>query len=380
MQNSRQNLTKAKRIVVKVGSRLLVNANGHPNHKRLQNLALQLATLHKAGHEVILVSSGAVAAGLQTLKLKEKPSNIPDLQMAAAIGQTRLMSIYESAFNAHKCNTAQVLLTHDDLRNRTRHLNARNTMIKLLQHKIIPVVNENDAVSVDEIKFGDNDKLAALVSMLIDADVLILLTSVNGFQMSTAGKAVRRVSEINKLTSEIKAAAGGSGSAVSTGGMATKLEAAAMAAKAGISALIADGRKKDTLLRLMNGEDVGTLLPALQDEENPLLNKRKRWIAYFHKPCGSLTIDSGASKALLEKGKSLLPIGIKSIQGSFPKGANLEILDEKGTLLAYGLSDYASRDIEIIKGQKSSAIAKLLGQKDYDEVVHRDNMVIVKEA
>ena len=258
MQNSRQNLTKAKRIVVKVGSRLLVNANGHPNHKRLQNLAEQLATLHKAGYEVILVSSGAVAAGLQTLKLKEKPSNIPDLQMAAAIGQTRLMSIYGSAFTKYKCTTAQVLLTHDDLKNRTRHLNARNTIIKLLQHKVIPVVNENDAVSVDEIKFGDNDKLAALVSMLIDADVLILMTSVNGFQMAAAGKAARRVPEITKINSEIKSAAGGSGSAVSTGGMATKLEAAAMAAKAGISALIADGRKNDTLLRVMDGEDIGT--------------------------------------------------------------------------------------------------------------------------
>ena len=380
MKNSRQNLSQAKRIVVKVGSRLLVNANGRPNLKRLQNLADQLAALRKEGREVILVSSGAVAAGLQTLKMKEKPTNIPDLQMAAAIGQTRLMSIYDGAFQKHKCKTAQILLTHDDLRNRTRHLNARNTMIKLLKHDVIPIVNENDVVSIDEIKFGDNDKLAALVSMLIDADLLILLTSVNGFQLASEGKPARRLSEITKLTANIKAAAGGSGSAVSTGGMATKLEAAMMATKAGISSVIADGRKNDTLLRLVAGDDCGTLLPARQDDASPLLNKRKRWIAYFHKPCGSITIDTGASRALLEKGKSLLPIGIKSIQGSFPKGANLEILNEKGVLLAYGLTDYTSRDIEIIKGKNSSAIEKLLGQKDYDEVVHRDNMVIVHEA
>lgn len=371
----RQSLKQSKRIVVKVGTRVLVNKNGQPNTRRIKHIVDQLATLHQHGHEVTLVTSGAIGAGLQKLKFKSRPKHLPDLQMAAAVGQTQLLELYNQYFSAHKCIISQVLLTHDDLKNRTRHLNARNTLNNLLHHRIIPIINENDVVSVDEIKIGDNDVLSGLVSLLINADLLVLLTSPNGLRQPHASGKTTRVPYLPRVDTAAKNMVTEEINHLSTGGMQTKLAAAQMLVSASGLACVASGLQKNVLIDLIDGKDIGTLIGT---KTGRLTHHRKRWIAYFHKPQGKLTIDTGAAEAICHKNKSLLAKGITQISGQFNSGSLIDIIDSTNRIIARGLSNYTSQDIEKIKGQDSKNIAKILGSADYHEVIHRDNLVILE--
>jgi len=369
----------SKRVVVKIGSRVLVQRSGRPDLQRIKALVKDIARLRRGGREVIVVSSGAIGAGIEALGRRTRPDNLPELQMAAAVGQTRLMSRYEKLFAAEKFKIAQVLLTHDDLRHRSRHLNARNTILTLLRNNIIPIVNENDAVAVDEIKFGDNDILASLVSLLVDAELLILLSTVDGLRRPVASGRTRRVPHLEGITSGVLKLARDRESVFTVGGMASKLEAARMVVDMGTLAIIANGRKTGVLQRIVDGDDVGTVIGLPRTLEKPALASRKKWIAFFNKASGTLTIDDGAALALEKKGKSLLPIGIKEVQGEFEVGSVVNVRSESGALVARGLTEYASRDVRKIKGHRTSEIASLLGAKDFDEVIHRDHMVILKD-
>ena len=377
MDESRRALSQCRRIIFKFGTRVLVNRNGRPNPARLRALVAELAALHHAGHEVIVVSSGAIGAGMQALDMKMRPSRLPDLQMAAAVGQTKLMGIYDELFGAKGCRIGQILLNHDDLKHRTRHLNARNTMMNLLRHRVIPVVNENDATTVEEITLGDNDNLAALVTILVDGDLLMLMTSVDGLRAPSGSGKTRRVAYLPRVDRAARELVFGKGDALSSGGMVTKLNAAEAVNRIGALAIIADGSKPANISRILEGEDRGTLIGRSRDGKGHYKSKRKQWIAFFNKPAGSVQVDAGAQKAILEKGTSLLPIGIRKIEGDFPVGAVLQVKDRAGQVFALGLSDYASDHLRKIKGQKSSEIRKILGTGYYDEVIHRDNMVIV---
>ncbi|MGA1530720.1 MAG: glutamate 5-kinase [Kiritimatiellia bacterium] len=373
----RSSLASARRVVVKIGSRVLVQRTGRPDTRRLRELAGQLAALHEAGHEVILVSSGAVGAGMEALGMKKRPTTVPDLQMAAAVGQSRLMAAYDELFDKHDIKIGQLLLTHDDLNHRLRHLNARNTMINLLAHRILPIVNENDVIAVDEIKFGDNDLLASLVAIMMEAQALILLTSVDGFRVPAGGGRTKRASVLAGVDADTLRHAAGKGSDLSTGGMASKLQSAGMALSTGIPVVIANGRVDGILKRIVRGDDVGTFIRPTKLNDRGGLPLRKRWIAFFHRTRGSLTIDEGAAAALRNKGRSLLAAGIKQVEGDFQPGAVVNIITDGGQLVARGLTGYASADLRVIMGRKTSEIQQLLGARDYDEVVHRDNMVLM---
>ncbi len=370
----RAELCKAKRIVVKIGTHVLINKQGGPNVKRIAALVKQLGALHEH-HEVILVSSGAIGTGLNTLGLKHRPTNLPALQMAAAIGQTRLQVIYQKHFAHHGITTSQVLLTHDDLKNRVRHLNARNTLHALLSHKIIPIINENDVVSVDEIKFGDNDILSSLVAALVNADLLVLLTTPNGVQEPISAHRMRRIPYIEEVTQKTFSLVQPKKNALSTGGMQTKLIAAQNANRIGALTVVASGKEKDILKKIIEGEDVGTLIGHKGDKHH-IKEKRKQWIAFFHKSQGDIVINDCAVDVLRHQGKSLLPIGITKVIGEFLQGALVNVLDEHHHLIAKGFSHYSSEDIKKIQGKKTTEIIEVLGHKDFDEVIHRKNMVL----
>ena len=378
-QAARKKLASSRRVVVKIGSRVLVQRNGRPDTRRMAALVAGLAALRKAGREVIVVSSGAIASGLQALGMKQKPDDLPTLQMAAAVGQSRLMAAYDRLFARKKCRIGQVLLTHDDLEHRRRHLNARNTMLKLLDHGVVPIVNENDVVSVDEIKFGDNDALASRTAMLVEADLLVLLTTVNGFHAADAKGRRRRVGFLTGITADTLSHTQGKGSVFSTGGMASKLISAAEAARMGTTVVIADGRQDSILQKVVAGADVGTLIPAadLAAAANGTLSHRRRWVAFFHHAKGRITVDDGARTALLQRGKSLLPVGIREVAGAFAPGDLVEILDLSGQRIAQGLSEYSSAEVRLLKGFKTERIQELLGADAPGEVIHRDNLVVV---
>jgi len=329
---------------------------------------------------VILVSSGAVGAGMEALKIKTRPHALPDLQMAAAVGQSRLMARYDRAFSRRGCTIGQVLLTHDDLRHRQRHLNARNTMMNLLRHGIIPVVNENDAVAVDEIKVGDNDELASLVTMLVDAELLVLLSRTNGLRAPSADASHRtvRVPYLRRVTDTERRLTWGKGSTMSIGGMATKLDAAQAVVEVGAAAAIADGRKADVLDRLFAGADTGTLIgdPLAHRTRGSALAHKKRWIAFFQRSQGTLLVDDGAARAIDGQGKSLLPAGIRQVEGQFDIGAMVTVKSLDGHAIARGLVEYTHEEIGRIKGRRTSEISHILGARPYDEVIHRDNMVV----
>lgn len=377
----RQALVRAQRVVVKVGTRVLVQRSGRPDERRIGALVEQLAALRAAGRQVILVSSGAIGAGIEALRLPGRPHSVPELQMAAAVGQSRLMARYDRLFAERGCLVGQVLLTHDDLRHRQRHLNARNTMMALLRHGIVPVVNENDVVAVDEIKLGDNDQLAALVTMLVDASLLVLLSSTDGLRApcGPSSARTRRVPYLARVSEQELALAWGKGSPLSTGGMATKLAAAQAVVDVGASAVIADGRRGDTLQRLFRGEDVGTLIgtPATTvDGRRRGLASKKRWIAFFQRPQGALLVDDGAARAILERGKSLLPIGLRAVEGSFAAGAMVTVKTLAGQAIARGLVEYTSAELAQIQGRRTAEIGTVLGARPTAEVIHRDNMVV----
>lgn len=359
----RNALKNAKRIVVKAGSKVIVQRTGRPDRRRVQLLVDEMIHFRDGGGELAFVSSGAVGAGLDALGMKTRPKAMADLQMAAAVGQSRLMSMYDELFGVHKCHIGQVLLTHDGLKHRERHLNARNTLLNLIAHRIIPVINENDTIATEEIKFGDNDVLAALVAILIDADALILLSSTDGFREPDLNGKTRRVSVIEEVDQDVLKLVADKQDKLSTGGMASKLQSAQLAASNGIPVVIANGRKNGVLTRILAGEDEGTLLLP----KSRTMSKRKRWIAFFNRAEGSVTVDQGACEAL-QKGKSLLPVGVKAVEGRFKVGAMINILSECGEVIARGLTEYSSQDIGAIQGQKTS---ETLGV-----VIHRDNMVV----
>lgn len=375
---TRKDLQAARRIVIKIGSRILVQQSGRPETQRVQALVRDIAALKNAGREIVLVTSGAIGTGMDALGLRRRPTHLPDLQMAAAIGQSRLMNIYDRLFSAERCLIGQVLLTHDDLKHRMRHLNARNTILAMLRRGVIPIINENDVVAVDEIKLGDNDILSSLVVHLLDADLLVLLTTTDGLQETDAGGRSRRVAQVQAITRDVLNLASGKGSELSTGGMFSKLESAGAATKAGAAVLIADGRKAGVLQAILAGEDTGTLIPPAGGRQESLLNARERWIAFFHKPMGTIIVDDGARRALEQDGKSLLPIGIKKVEGNFAAESAVDIKAQDQTLIARGLSAYSSRDLRLIQGRRSDEIAGILGAGGADEVIHRDNLVLTK--
>ncbi len=369
-------LTNVKRIVIKIGSQILTTSDDQSLDRAfMKTLAAQIAAGRQQGLEILLVSSGAIAAGRGALGLSDRPKTIPQKQAAAAVGQSRLMRAYEDAFAAHGINVAQLLLTRGDLADRTRHLNARATLETLLECGVVPIINENDSVVVEEIKFGDNDNLSALVTSLVDAGLLIILTDIDGLYDADPRRhpEARLVPLVKTVTKELELAAGGSGSTVGTGGMATKLAAAKKAGKSGAATLIVNGRTPEVILRAVAGEDIGTLL--LPSKES--LTRRKHWIAFTLRPQGRITVDSGAARVLRKDGCSLLPSGIVAVEGEFERGACLRICDHNGVEFARGIVDYSSSETAKLIGCNSARIEELLGYRYGDEIVHRDNLVLL---
>ncbi len=363
------------RIVIKVGSNILADSKGGLNIRRINSIAKNVAEVSSMGYEVLIVSSGAIAAGMKKLGLKEKPKDIRLKQAAAAVGQSSLVWAYEKNFNKYGKKVAQVLLIRDDFSERVRYLNSRNTIITLLSYGIIPIINENDTVSTDEIKFGDNDQLAALVSGLIDAERLIILSDVEGLYSSDPNKNpdAEIIPFISEITPEFENMAGGTGSAVGTGGMYSKILAAKKAVSYGITVNIISGRKSGLIISLLKGGHHGTEFKP----QTKKISSKKGWIAYAIKPKGSLVIDEGAVHAILKSGRSLLPSGIVKVEGVFGIGDAVYCIDIKGNRIAKGIVNYSSYDTEKIKGKKTSEIETTVGYKYSDEVVHRDNLVLL---
>ena len=360
----RRQLAQARRVVVKIGSRLLAESPaGLP-----AAIADQVAELRRAGTELLVVSSGAIALGVRRLRLPGRPHELPALQAAAAVGQSRLMQHWEHAFAAHDLAIGQVLLTHDDLGDRRRFLSARLTLRALLDHGVVPIVNENDTVATEEIKFGDNDQLAALVVNLVSADALVMLTDVEGVR-DAAGVRIPVVHDIDR---EAASVATGSTSGVGSGGMASKVSSARIVTRGGVPAVVAPGRERDVLVRVLGGGDLGTLFVPGPD----VLSARKHWIAYGAKPVGRLVIDDGAARALRDHGRSLLPAGVVTVEGDFDLGDTVSII-VAGIELARGLAAYPAADLRKISGLQSGAIEARLGYKSIDEAIHRDDLVIL---
>jgi len=364
-----------KRAVIKIGSNILADAKEGLNTRRIHSIAKDVAGLTELGFEVVLVSSGAIAAGMKKLGLKERPKDVKLKQASAAIGQSSLMWAYEKSFSECHKKVAQVLLTRDDFSDRRRYINSKNTLITLLTYGVIPIVNENDTVAIDEIKFGDNDNLAALVASLVEAERLIILSDVEGLYTEDpkTHSGARIIECVEEITPELEAKAKGVGSIVGTGGMYSKLLATKKAVNHGITVHIVTGKKEGLICSLMKGKHAGTLFKPKEGK----LSLRKGWIAYSSRAKGNVIIDEGAVKAIIHGGKSLLPSGIISVEGEFDIGDSVYCLDSKRNRIAKGLTNYSFAEVERIKGKKTSEIEKILGYKYSDEVIHRDNLVLV---
>lgn len=366
-------LQKRQRWVIKIGSSTLTKATGKLNLEQLVRLVKEIAVLKQQGCEIILVTSGAVGAGWGKLGLTEKPKTIPEKQALAAIGQGILMHMYEKYFGQAKQMVAQILLTRDDFVKRERYLNARNTLLTLLRLGAIPIINENDTVAFEEIKFGDNDTLAALVAGLVEADLLILLSDIDGLYTADpqyeAG--AQLIKEVTELTPEIIDSAGGAGTKLGSGGMITKLEAAKIAGNSGIPMLVVNGSHAGILAKIARGENPGTFFRICAAR----VNMRKTWIGVASQTKGCLYVDRGAAQALVEKGKSLLPSGIVKVEGDFKRGSVVKVKGDSREI-ARGIVNYTAAEIAQIKGCQTGEIAEILGQKDYDEVIHRDNLTL----
>ena len=371
----RNQLQAARRIVVKVGTSTLTHPNGKLNYSRIEGLVRELANAVNAGKQILLVSSGAVGAGMDRLGWKEKPKTIPAKQAAAAVGQGILMHTYEKLFAEYGQVVAQVLLTREDSVNRRRYANSRNTLLTLLDIGVIPIINENDAVSIDELKIGDNDTLSANVAAIVDADLLIILSDVDGVYSANpqTDPQARLLPEIAEVTPEVEAICGGAGTMRGTGGMLTKMAAARMAMNSGIVMVIASGGRDGVVQSILDGRPIGTLFPPRQNR----LQFRKRWLAFGARIKGRLTVDKGCAQALLSNGSSLLAAGIKSVDGSFEQGSTVSIVNPDGWEIARGLVNYSTDDVRKIMGAHTHEIAEILGHKPYDEVVHRDNLVLL---
>lgn len=370
-------LKHAELVVIKVGSKVLLEADGRLNYPHIAHLVEQIALLHKAGRKVIFVSSGAIGAGMEALSLKKRPTELPMLQAAAAIGQVRLMRAYEDLFGSFGVMVAQVLLTHDDVKNRTRHLNIKHTLHALLQNNVIPIINENDTVSVDEIKFGDNDVLASLVAMLLEAKALVLLTTAQGFMITNEQGQQETLSHIIELNDSVLKHIEAHKVGLSVGGMESKLKAAINMNHVGGLAVIAPGLQKNVLQEIFQGGSVGTVVGEINPQTARKMPGRKRWIAFYNRPQGSIVVDDGARAALKERGKSLLPVGIVSVSGQFMAGAVVEICDNKGLAFAKGMSQFDHEEITALMKQCKTSES---GVCQSTEVVHRDNMVLLPGA
>jgi glutamate 5-kinase len=368
-------IERAKRIIIKVGSSLVTNDGRGLDHAAIARWASQISGLRALGKEVVLVSSGAVAEGMLRLGFERRPTDIHELQACAAVGQMGLAQIYETSFRAHKLGTAQVLLTHADLADRERYLNARSTLTTLLRFGVVPIINENDTVVTDEIKFGDNDTLGALVANLIEADVLIILTDQEGLFSADPRKdpTATLIQRGRAGDPALEAMAGGAGSSIGRGGMLTKILAAKRAAKSGAHTIIAWGRDSDVLSRLAAGEAIGTELTAQTGQ----LTARKQWMADHLHTAGKVVLDPGAVQKLRNEGKSLLPIGVVEVHGEFGRGAVITCVEQDGTPVARGLSNYTSSEARRIMRKPSAEIETILGFLEGQELVHRDNMVLV---
>uniref|UniRef100_A0A7C4ELU7 Glutamate 5-kinase n=1 Tax=Thermodesulfovibrio aggregans TaxID=86166 RepID=A0A7C4ELU7_9BACT len=363
------------RVVIKVGSNLLTDRTGRINKRRIQSLAREISEIVSSGMEIVMVSSGAIASGLKKLRLKSKPKEIRKKQATAAVGQPILMWMYEQYFLKYRKHVAQILLTRDDLSDRIRYINAKNTILTLLEMGVIPIINENDTVATDEIKFGDNDQLAALVSGLVEANHLIILSDVKGLYTSDPKKDpyARMIKHVKEFSKEIETIAKPTTTGFGTGGMYSKVIAAKKATSFGVPVHIVSGRKYGNIKAVLEGKQIGTYFEPVKER----VTSRKGWIAYATRSKGSLYIDEGAVMALLKDGKSLLPSGINRVEGDFDVGDAVYCIDEKGKRIAKGLVNYSSCEIKLIKGKKSSEIEKILGYKSSDEVIHRDNLVII---
>ncbi len=374
MQNKRYLVQNARRWVIKIGSALLTDDGKGLDKKAIAAWVAQMADLVKRGHEVVLVSSGAVAAGMTRLGWKQRPESIHELQAAAAVGQMGLIQAYEESFQAYQLHTAQILLDHDDLSNRKRYLNARSTLKTLTDLSVIPIVNENDTVVTDEIRFGDNDTLAALVANLIEADVLMILTDQAGMYDADPRKnALAKIIHETPAGDNALLAMAGGGGVLGRGGMTTKVKAARLALRSGAHTVIVGGRIEHAITRVAAGETIGTLLFA---EEEPMA-ARKRWLVGQMQSKGSLVLDDGAVYVLTQKGTSLLPVGVKEVSGHFARGDMVVLKALDGREIGRGLMNYGSDEARIIAGQSTRKMEQLLGYKDDDELIHRDNLVIL---
>ncbi len=371
----RKYVRPAKRVVVKIGSRILSSERGL-HARRIGRLVRELAGLNDQGKKLVIVSSGAIASGMSRLGLTKRPTDLPQEQALAAVGQIRLMALYENSFAGYQKQVAQVLLTHEDLANRKRYLNAKHTLKTLLDWNIIPIVNENDTVAVDEMKFGDNDQLSALVATLMEMDLLVILSDVDGLfdRDPRSNEDARLVPVVTDLAAAKMAAQDTRPSDLGRGGMFSKLCAAEQASHAGIPTIIANGRERDVLSGLFDGtRESGTLVLP---EENRLTS-RKHWILYNLTPSGEVIVDNGACAAVTVKGKSLLPSGVREIRGSFGAGDCVRCVDDTGREFARGLVNYSAQELRKIKGSHSGKIEAILGYKAYDEIIHRDDLVVL---
>lgn len=365
---------EAKRWVVKIGSALLTDDGAGLDRKAIDGWVSQIATLLDQGNEIVLVSSGAIAEGMARLGWSKRPDRIDELQAAAAVGQMGLIQAYESSFERFSRGTAQILLDHDDLANRQRYLNARGVLKKLMELGVVPIVNENDTVVTDEIRFGDNDSLAALVANLIDADLLVILTDKDGLYSANPDQdaSAKLVSQAQANDDSLDALAGDSLSGLGRGGMVTKLQAARLAARSGCNTVLAGGRNEEVLLKVARGDVIGTLLSASQKP----IAARKQWLAGRLQVKGQLILDAGAVAVLSKEGRSLLPVGVKGVSGEFSRGDLVSCVNEQGAEIARGLVNYSAAETRQIKGKGTELIIEVLGYREDDELIHRDNMVV----
>ncbi|HUV05574.1 MAG TPA: glutamate 5-kinase [Armatimonadota bacterium] len=365
---------KYKRIVIKVGTSTLTDEKGMVDRAYLDSLVGQIADVKARGMDELLVTSGAIRAGTERMGLAERPQTMPEKQAAAAVGQNLLMQVYSEIFGHYGITTGQVLLTRDDFGDRRRYLNARNTMLTLFRHDVVPIVNENDTVAVDEIRVGDNDNLAALVAASLEADLLIVLSDVAGLYDTDPSKSpdAKVIPTVREIDGRIRSIAGGARDGSGTGGMRTKIEAAEIAMSCGVTMVVADGRQPNVIPDIVAGKQVGTtFLPKTE----PLCG-RKRWIAFGAPARGGIVVNDGAKKMICERGKSLLAVGVIGVKGDFGSGDMVNVLDGQGNQFARGFVNYSAGEVERIKGRRSSDIESILGYKDFDEVIHRDNMVL----
>ena len=369
-----QVLTSCKRVVVKIGSSLVASSNGGLRLDRIGRLAEEFGGLQAQNRQLVLISSGAIVAGISHLALKSYPQEVPLQQAAAAVGQSRLMRAYEMAFEKPGCKIAQILLTHQDLADRRRFLNARHTLTTLLQLGVIPIINENDTVATEEIRFGDNDALAGQIAHLVDADLLVILSDVNGLYEEDPhlNPSAKLIPMVPTITKQIENLAGASRTQASRGGMVTKIRAAKQAGRFGVPTLLLNGETPNALGKALEGNSSGTFFASNQSS----LTHRKQWIAFTLRPKGEITLDEGAVAALVIRGKSLLPSGILSVKGTFLPGDPVSCTTGEGIVFAQGLSNYSAESLQRIKGKQTSEIQQLLGALEYEEVIHRDNLAL----